>query len=293
MHMGTKEDRETSYAVLDAYVDAGGRFIDTANIYATWIQGGSGGESEKLLGHWMKERSNRSELFVASKVGFPYQDVTQGLRKSQIVEECDKSLSRLGIETIDLYYAHVDDRKTPMEESLAAFDSLVQSGKVRYLGASNFPSWRLAEARLTSAANGWQPYSCIQQRHTYLRPKPGASFAPQLAATDELIDYCSTHRITLLAYSPLLGGAYVRDDKAIGNQYAGEDSSRRLEALDAVAGEVGAGRNEVVLAWMMLQTPPVIPVTSASSVAQLTENLKAFEVSLSPEQIDRLSAAGA
>lgn len=293
MHLGSKEDTVTSYAILDAYVEAGGSFLDTANIYACWIDGSSGGESEELLGAWMKDRGNRGDLVLASKVGFPYPGVEQGLKKSQIVEECDKSLRRLGVETVDLYYAHVDDRRTPLEESLAAFDALVSQGKVRFIGASNFSSWRLAEARCASAANGFVQYSCVQQRHTYLRPKPGATFAPQLSATEELLDYCSTNGLTLLAYSPLLGGAYVRDDKAIGAQYLGPDADRRLEILDQVAAEVGAGRNELILAWMMLQTPPIIPVTSAGSAAQLKENLRSLDLSLSPEQIERLNAAGA
>lgn len=293
MHLGSKEDEKTSYAILDAYVESGGSFLDTANIYASWIDGSSGGESEKLLGAWMKDRGNRAQLFLASKVGFPYPGVDQGLRKGQIVEECEKSLRRLGVETIDLYYAHVDDRRTPLEETQAAFDALVSEGKVRFIGASNFTSWRLAEARCVSGANGWMQYSCIQQRHTYLRPKPGAGFSPQLSSTDELLDYCATNRLTVLAYSPLLGGAYVRNDKSLGDQYRGADADRRLEVLDEVAKEVDEGRNAVILAWMMLQTPPVIPVTSASSVAQLAENLRSLELSLSPEQIQRLNSAGA
>ena len=130
MYFGTRNDKETSYQLLDQYVAAGGSFIDTANIYSRWVPGFVGGESEILLGEWMRERKNRNQLFLASKVGFEYPGVTRGLKARQIEEECHKSLKRMGIATIDLYYAHVDDRNTPMEETLAAFDRLVKAGKV-------------------------------------------------------------------------------------------------------------------------------------------------------------------
>jgi aryl-alcohol dehydrogenase-like predicted oxidoreductase len=133
MYLGTRTDEEMTYQLLDQYVDAGGIFIDTANIYAHWVAGFKGGESETILGKWLKSRDNRSETFIATKVGFQYGDTVRGLRAGQIVDECEKSLRRLGIDTIDLYYAHVDDRNTPQEETLEAFDKLVQSGKVRFI----------------------------------------------------------------------------------------------------------------------------------------------------------------
>jgi aryl-alcohol dehydrogenase-like predicted oxidoreductase len=128
MYFGTRNDQATSYRVLDKYVEAGGTFIDTANIYAHWVKGFKGGESETLLGEWMQGRGNRDKLFIASKVGFGYPGVPVGLRANQIEEECNKSLRYLKIDTIDLYYAHVDDRKTPLEETLEAFDKLVKAG---------------------------------------------------------------------------------------------------------------------------------------------------------------------
>jgi aryl-alcohol dehydrogenase-like predicted oxidoreductase len=138
----------------------------------------------------MRERKNRAQMFIATKVGFGYPGVEQGLRAHQIETECEGSLKRLGIDTIDLYYAHVDDRNTPQEETLEAFDRLVKAGKVRLIGASNFLAWRLEEARWVSQTHGWAEYCCIQQRHSYVRPKPGGSFAPQIAANDDLLDYC-------------------------------------------------------------------------------------------------------
>jgi aryl-alcohol dehydrogenase-like predicted oxidoreductase len=207
MYFGSRTDRETSFQLLDRYVEAGGSFLDTANIYARWVPGFVGGESETLLGGWMRERKHRDQIFVATKVGFQYPGVEWGLRADQIETECEKSLKRLGTDTIDLYYAHVDDRNTPMEETMAAFDRLVKAGKVRLIGASNFLAWRLEEARWVSQTRGWAEYCCIQQRYSYIRPKSGASFDPQIATNDDLLDYCRARGITILAYSPLLSGA--------------------------------------------------------------------------------------
>lgn len=295
MHLGSKEDKETSFRLLDQYVEAGGAFIDTANIYAHWMPGARGGESEELLGRWMRERGPqaRDRVFTASKVGFEYPGVERGLPAGRIVEECEKSLTRMGVETIDLYYAHKDDMNTPMEETLEAFDSLVKDGKVRFIGASNFRAWRLEQARWISQTKGWAEYCCIQQRHTYLRPKPGARFDAQVAANDDLLDYCANRDITMLAYSPLLGGQYVRDDKPLQSQYVSPDAEARLAALKAVAREADATLNQVILAWMMQSTPAVIPIFGASNTAQMTENLGALEVQLSSEQMERLNNAGA
>ena len=179
MYFGTRNDEATSFRLLDIFVDAGGFFIDTANIYTHWVEGYKGYESEALLGRWMKARKNRPRLFIATKVGFeiPYYGVQRGLPAATILQECDTSLRNLGVETIDLYYAHCDDPNTPLEESLQAFDRLVKAGKVRAIGASNYQAWRLEEARWTSRAHGWSEFCCVQRRHTYLHPRPGAGFS--------------------------------------------------------------------------------------------------------------------
>src|SRR5262249_16618138 len=150
MFFGTRTDSEMSIQLLDAYVAAGGTSIDTANIYAHWIKGFRGGESETLLGEWMRSRRNRSQLVIATKVRFDCPGVERCLKAKMIVEECNKSLQRLDIETIDLYYAHVDDYDTPLEETLEAFNRLVKAGKVRYIGASNYLAWRIEQARCLS-----------------------------------------------------------------------------------------------------------------------------------------------
>jgi aryl-alcohol dehydrogenase-like predicted oxidoreductase len=293
MRFGWHTPREISYQLLDMYIEAGGSFVDTANIYGRKGNDRVGCISEELLGDWIRERSNRSEIFVASKVGFHYEGVERGLRASQITTECEKSLRRLGTDRIDLYYAHVDDRHTPLEETMEAFDRLVRAGKVRCIGASNFLAWRLESARWVSHTHGWAEYCCVQQRHSFLRPRPGASFGNQIAANTDLLDYCRSQGITLLAYSPLLSGAYTRSDRAFGEQYRGPDSNARLATLNAVAAEIDATPNQVVLAWMRQSDPPVIPLIAASKPAQMRENLAAAEVELSAEHLARLTDASA
>lgn len=290
MYFGSRNDVATSHRILDAYLDAGGTFIDTANIYAHWISGYKGGESETLLGEWMKERGNRDKLFIASKVGFGYGDVPARLRASDIEEECNKSLKRMQIETIDLYYAHNDDRSTPLDESLEAFNRLVQAGKVRYIGASNYLAWRLEEARWISETHDWPQYCCVQQHYTFLKLRPGMNVNPQKMVNDDLLDYINSREMTLLAYSVLQSGAYTREDRAIRPELGGEDNQKRLQVLKEVAGETGATVNQVILKWMLDRN--VIPLIAASSEEQLAENIGALDVQLSAEQMARLDSAG-
>jgi aryl-alcohol dehydrogenase-like predicted oxidoreductase len=292
MYYGSSVKEEMACWLLDQYVDRGGTFIDTANIYAWWIEGFHGGESETVLGRWMKERKNRDRLFIASKVGFGYGDVQVGLSARQIETECEKSLRRMGIEAFDLYYAHVDDANTPLDETLQAFNRLVAAGKVRYLGASNFRAWRLEQAHCISQAGGLAEYCCVQQRYTYLQPRAGTGFGAQLAANDDLLDYCRRRGLTLLAYSPLLSGAYTRAERPLSKQYQGEDNRQRLSALREVAASRGAATNQVILAWMRQSDPPVVPVFSASTPEQMDEDLGALDLLLSEEEMTRLNQAG-
>ncbi|MBN8637005.1 MAG: aldo/keto reductase [Anaerolineae bacterium] len=290
MYFGTKNDQASSFRLLDQYVAAGGNFIDTANIYAHWVAGGRGGESEVLLGEWLRQRGNRDRVVIASKVGFNYSDVPKRLRASDIAAECDKTLKRLGTDVIDLYYAHVDDRTTPLEETLEAFNQLVQAGKVRYIGGSNYLAWRLEQAKWISETHGWAQYCCVQQHYTYLRLRPGTNVSPQIMVNDDLLDYIAERGITLLAYSVLQSGAYTRADRALRSEFSMPDNERRLEALRAVAAETGAGVNQVILAWMLQRQ--VIPLIAASTEEQLAENLDALHVNLSAEQMERLNHAG-
>lgn len=293
MRCGTTNDWDSSVELLDLFVEVGGSFIDTANCYARWAPGGKGGESEELLGRWMRDRGNRQGLFLATKVGFEYQDVTRGLPAATIERECERSLRRLGVDAIDLYYAHCDDADTPLDETLGAFDRLVKAGKVRFLGGSNYPASRLADAEAVCRAAGHAPYSCVQQRFTYLRPRPGETFGAQLHADPDVLDFCDERGMTLLPYSPLLGGAYTRDDRPMPSQYVGPDGEARLAALRAVADQAGATVNQTVFAWMMHRRPPLLPVFSASNAEQMREDLGALAVTLTAEQMARLDAAGA
>jgi aryl-alcohol dehydrogenase-like predicted oxidoreductase len=291
MNYGSRDDDATSYDMLDRYVADGGNFLDTANMYANWVEGGQGGESETLLGKWMKDRGNRDQLVIATKMGFAYQDVPTSSNTKIIEQEVEKSLERLGIETIDLYYTHSDDRDTPLEEQLGALDRLVKAGKVRCIGASNIKAWRIEEARWTSLNNDYARYACVQQRFTYLRPKVDADFAHQRSANDDLLEYCGHHSLPLLAYSPFLRGAYTRDDRPLPEQYQHADSDARMKALKSVAKHVGATPNQVILAWMLRQD--IIPIIGASRPEQMDENLGGAAVELSDEQMELLTGAGA
>ena len=296
MYIGTRQDEPTSFRLLDQYVDAGGTFIDTANIYAHWITGFKGGESETVLGHWMRDRGDRDRLFVATKVGFEYQDVPRGLTARLIEAECDKSLKRLGVDTIDLYYTHVDDRQTPLQETLAALDRLVQVGKVRFIGASNYLAYRLERAHTLSKLNDWPQFCCLQQRCTYLPPRYGRrDVAAQEPVTEEMLDYVRWRKdnFTLLAYGVLLGGAYTRADRSISETYNSPDNEARLAVLRAVARETNGTPNQVVLAWMRQSDPPVLPLIAASTPEQLQENLDALNIHLTDEQMRRLNTASA
>ena len=292
MYFGSKNDKATSFRLLDQYVDAGGSFLDSANIYAHWVPGGHAGDSERLLGEWMRERGNRDGLFLASKVGFAYPGIEIGLSAQQIEEECNKSLQHLGVETIDLYYAHVDDYETPLEETMEAFYRLIQAGKVRFIGASNYLAWRMEQAKWTAETHGWEPFCCIQQRYSYLRPNHNARFGMQQVGNPDLLDFCKRRGVTLLAYSAMLGGCFTRDDRPVPEQYVGPDSDQRLAALREVAAETGATVSQIVLAWMLHSDPVVLPLIAASSPEVMADSLGALEVSLSDEQMQRLNAAG-
>ena len=289
--IGSRTDRQTSFQLLDLFRENGGTFIDTGNFYAAWLPGCQGGESETTLGLWMKERGNRHEMAIATKLGFDYPGCEGGLSAVEIERECEKSLRRLGTDRLDLYYAHRDDPQTPLEETMAAFDRLIRAGKVRAIGASNLRAWRIAEANAVAKAHGWAQYSMVEQRHTYLRPRHGADFGPQICINEDLKTYCGPRNIALIAYSALLQGAYTRPERPVPVQYAGVDSAARLEVLPAVAQESAATRNQVVIAWLRQSDPPVLPIIAASQPAQLAENIAALQLKLSEDQFRRLNTA--
>ena len=290
--IGSKIPDETAFALLDCYKEQGGNFIDTANMYACWLVGCQGGESETTIGRWMKERRNRDDMVISSKLAFDYPGCAGGLSAREIQTECEKSLKRLQTDRIDLYQAHRDDRETPLAETMEAFHKLVKAGKVRIIGASNLPVWRIAEANTVSQAEHWSGYSVIEQRYTYLRPRHGADFGPQIVIDEDTKDFAVSHNIGLIGYSILLRGAYTRADKPLPQQFAGTDSDERLKMLQNVSREAGCAPGQAIIAWMRQSTPSILPIIAGSKVEQIRENIAALDLVLTADQMTRLDAAG-
>jgi aryl-alcohol dehydrogenase-like predicted oxidoreductase len=290
--IGSKIDRETSFRLLDLFREQGGTFIDTGNFYAAWLPGFKGGESENTIGQWLKERGARRDMVIATKLGFDYPGCSGGLNKVEIERECEKSLRRLQTDAIDVLYAHRDDLHTPLEETMEAFDHLVRAGKVRLIGASNLSVWRIAEANTISRQRGWTQYSVVEQRNTYLRPRHGADFGPQICVTEDLKQYCRAHGMTLVGYSVLLQGAYTRKDRQVPAQYAGPDADQRVAVLRQVAQELHADPNQVIIAWLRQSEPPVLPIIAGSRLEQLRQNIASLNLQLSDDQMRRLDTAG-
>ncbi len=290
--VGSKIDQPTSFSLLDFYFEQGGNFLDTANFYASWLPGCKGGESETTIGAWLKQRRNRESLVISSKLGFAYPDSKGGLTSREIERECEKSLKRLQTDRIDLYYAHRDDGDTPLAETMEAFSRLSSSGKVRAIGASNLPVWRIAEANVIAEMNELNAYQVIQQRYTYLRPRHGTTFGPQLFISSEAKQFAAAHQIALVGYSVLLQGAYTRSDRPLPEQFVGTDSNERIWQLQSVAKEVGKSPNQVIIAWMRQSQPAVLPIIAGSRREQLAENIDALTLTLTDDQFQRLDTAG-
>jgi aryl-alcohol dehydrogenase-like predicted oxidoreductase len=293
MYLGTKQQGEVAYSLLDAYVEAGGDFIDTANIYAHWVgEKWHGGESEALLGAWMSARKNRNKLVIASKVGFNYQDVPQGLVPKTIRAECEKSLKRLGTETIDLYFAHCDDPAVPQIAVLETFATLITEGKIRSIGASNFSTHRLAIANEIARANDLPRYEVLQQRHTYLQPRADADTGRQVVLTKDMADYCVSAGLNMMAYSATLGGTYTGEaTRPLPAGYQSTANAARLKMLATIANETGSSPQQVMLAWLWSK-PKMLPMIAVSSKSQLTHNIGAMKIKLTDDQVKRLDAAG-
>jgi aryl-alcohol dehydrogenase-like predicted oxidoreductase len=290
--IGSRIDRETSFRLFDFFHDNGGTLIDTGNMYACWLPGCVGGESENTVGQWMKDRGIRDQIVLSTKVGFDYPGCAGGLSAAEIQRECEKSLKRLQTDRIDLYYAHCFDPKTPIEKTMEAFDGLIKAGKVRAVCASNLPLWRIAEANAISRLNSWVEFTVVEQRYTYLRPRHGADFGPQIVISEDLKDYARSTGIALIGYSILLQGAYTRSDRPMPTQFAGIDSDARLATLKTVASEAACSPGQAITAWMRQSDPAILPIIAGSTTEQLRENIAGLEVTLTQQQMDRLNAAG-
>jgi len=291
---GTTVDETTSFAILDRFVEAGGTFIDTADNYSFWIDGATGDESEALLGRWLAARGARDRIVLASKVGArPEQpglglEAAEGLSAKAIHAAIDGSLRRLGTDGVDVYYAHIEDRSVPIEETTGTLAELVADGKAGVLGCSNHATWRIERARAVARGRGWPVYTCIQQRYSYLRPRPGARLPEggHVHATDELLDYVrSEPDLNLMAYTSLLFGAYTRPER-LPEHYLHPGTVARLAVLAEVAAELDATPIQVVLAWLIGGDPPITPIVGVSSVAQLDECLAAADLDL-PDELRR------
>ena len=305
MLMGSRTDEETSFAILDRFVEAGGTFVDTANNYAFWVAGDNmGGQSEELLGRWRKDRGIGAEIKIATKVGgrplAPGRDFSRGmeaLTAATIRESAERSLERMGLDRLDLYYAHVQDLDVPLEEQVEAFGRLAAAGTVGLLGASNHWAWRVERARSLAAAAGLPAYDVLQYSHSYLRPRTDqpALRAPEGdagVASPEITSLVRDAGLDLVAYSPLLGGAYVRDDKPMSARFDHSGTPPRLAALGEVTRQTGATPHQVVLSWLIGGDLPVVPLVGASSVAQLDDTLAAVDLELTAEQRELLDTAG-
>lgn len=316
MLMGTSTDEETSFRILDQYLDAGGDFLDTANCYAWWSSRDSlGGESEALLGRWFSHTGRRDEVFLATKgTALPADPPAlwagrdepdwgrmfssfEGAGAEVLRRNLEDSLRRLQTDHVDLYYVHVDDYTTPLEESLEALSALVAEGKTRYIGWSNVRAWRLERIRQLCARYGWHAPVAVQMQHSYLRCRPGHQ--DPFAVGDEMLHYLRHHDdLTLVAYSPLLKGAYddpvKRAEHHVMRPYHGPDTDARLATVKEIAGEVGATPGQVALAWLLHQTSPTAAaLVGPRTLAQYEAAMPALQVRLTAEQLGRLDDAGA
>jgi aryl-alcohol dehydrogenase-like predicted oxidoreductase len=279
-----------AFAILDRFAEAGGVMIDTADVYSKWVPGHQGGESESLIGEWLRRRGGRDGLLIATKVGWD-----AGLSAAEIARAAEASLKRLGIEIIDLYYAHKDDPGTPFEETLAAFDRLVKAGKVRAIGASQIEAPRLEEALDVAAREGLTPYSVLQTWYNLVdRPRYEGPLSALVQARG----------LGMTAFYGLANGYLTgkyRTKADLGKSIRGERVLPHLEgngpavlaALDEVAADAGATPAQVALAWLAAQPGVTAPIASATSAAQIEELLAVLTLELSADQIARLDRASA
>lgn len=300
MYFGTRVDDATSMALLDRFVDRGGTWIDTANCYAFWSDpSGVGGQSETVIGRWLATRPGvRDRVQISTKVRLQptvpgrWPESAEGLSAPAIRDAVRKSLSRLGTDRIDFYWAHAEDRTVPLAETVDAFGELVSAGLVGQVGASNHPAWRVERARRLARDRGVSGYTALQLRHSYVQPRPGASLPDtghQLVSA-EILDYVSSEGdLALWVYTPLINGSYTRPDRPLPEAYDHPGTTRRLAALGAVAREIGATPNQVVLAWLLGGDPAITPIVGVSTAEQLDETMAARDLILTDEQRRRLN----
>ncbi|KQU49679.1 alcohol dehydrogenase [Sphingomonas sp. Leaf339] len=292
---GWTADRKASFAVLDAFVAGGGTMIDTADIYSAWVEGHQGGESETIIGDWLKASGRRDDVLIATKVGMLPGEGGEKLAPARIVAACDASLKRLGTDRIDLYYAHQDDGSVSQEDVLGAFGQLVDAGKIRVLGVSNFSARRLKTA-VDIARDDDLPRVHVLQ--------PEYNLVSRHKFEGELQDYCVQENIAVLPYYGLAAGFLTgkyRSEADLGKSIRGgtmrellaDRGAAVLATMDDIAGETGATLPQIALAWLIAQPGVTAPIASATSVEQLADLLPAMTLSLDDDQLGRLTNAGA
>jgi aryl-alcohol dehydrogenase-like predicted oxidoreductase len=290
---GWTADKATSFRLLDRFAEAGGNMVDTADVYSTWAPGHKGGESETIIGEWLKQRGGKGDFLVATKVGMLPGEGGEKLEPARIAAAAEASLRRLGVETIDLYYAHQEDSKTPLEDSLAAFDALVKAGKVRALGASNYKAESLERALEISQRRGLARYEVVQ---------PEYHLVGRRKYEGELQRVCIANGLGVLSYYGLASGYLTgkyRSPEDEGKSVRGDRMAKYMEgngpavlaAMDAIAAETGATLAQIALAWVAAQPGLTAPIASATSLEQLDELLGAMTLELSGDQLKRLDEA--
>lgn len=289
---GWTADEDASHAVLDAYVADGGNFVDTANAYSSWVPGHRGGESEAVIGRWLASRGRPDDLVVATKVGWP----PDGLGRDEVRRGAEGALSRLGVERVDLLYAHRDDPETPLAETLAALDGLVREGLVGVLGLSNYAPERVREALELCAREGWTRPEVLQPPYNLIDREDFEGPLEDIARREELgcAPYFALARGFLTGkYRP--GAPLPKSARASGvaSSYLNDRGLATLDALDRVAGAHGAVPAQAALAWLMARDAVTAPIASATSAAQAHELAGAAALALSPDEIDLLTAAAA
>lgn len=286
---GWTADESESFAVLDAFAAAGGNFIDTADTYSSWVPGHAGGESEGIIGRWMAARGNRASMVIATKVGLL--PGLKGLAPDTIRAAAEASLRRLGVDTIDLYYAHKDDPDTPLADTMRAFDALVKDGKVRYVAASNYTAPRLREALDVARREGLAEFVAIQPHYNLMHREEYEG---------ELRSLCEDEGLACLPYFSLaMGfltgkyrpGATVDSARAGGaSKYLDERGIRALAVLDGIAAAHRTTVSAVALAWLAAQPTVAAPIASARTVDQLEDLLPMFALTLTGDELARLAS---
>ncbi len=292
---GWTADRAASFAVLDAFVAGGGTMIDTADVYSAWVDGHQGGESESMIGEWLKASGKRDDVLIATKVGMLPGEGGEKLAPARLAAAAEASLKRLGTDRIDLYYAHQDDDSQTQEAVLEAFGKLVDAGKVRVIGASNFHAARLKSAVEAAKTSDLPRYHVLQ---------PEYNLVSRTKFEGELQDYCVTENIGVLPYyglaSGFLTGKYrTKDDlsQSVRGGRMGEllegTGKAVLDAMDSVVEATGATHAQVALAWLIAQPGVTAPIASATSVKQIEDLLPSMTLELTKDQQDALTDAGA